>query len=290
MGDRAKRRVGEGRIPGCGDVTAPQVTLSRAGSLMCVLDRSPRAKFLRSVFRRIAASPIRPFAHSLLIASRASVLGMVRAFSLLISISGIAMGGSWKYPVAKKGDVVDDYAGTKVADPYRWLENTDSPETIAWIKAENDISLPFLEKLPDRQDFHDRMTKLLNYERYSTPYWVGDRYIYQKNDGLQNQSVIYTVKNLDDTPQLVLDPNQLAKDGTVSVGIESLSNDGRFFAYGLESSGSDWTEIHVKDLDSGKELPDMIKWVKFSDVGWSKARARFFSPPSPKPHTHPHHT
>ncbi len=193
------------------------------------------------------------------------------------------MGGSWKYPVAKKGDVVDDYAGTKVVDPYRWLENTDSPETIAWIKAENDISLPFLEKLPDRQDFHDRMTKLLNYERYSTPYWVGDRYIYQKNDGLQNQSEIYTVKNLDDTPQLVLDPNQLAKDGTVSVGIESLSNDGRFFAYGLESSGSDWTEIHVKDLDSGKELPDVIKWVKFSDLGWSKDSAGFFYTRYPKP-------
>jgi prolyl oligopeptidase len=198
-------------------------------------------------------------------------------------MGGIAMGGGLKYPIAKKGDVVDDYFGTKVADPYRWLENTDSPETIAWVKAENDLSQPCLEKLPDREDFHDRVTRLLNYERYSAPYWVGGRYIYQKNDGLQNQSVIYTVKNLDDTPQVVLDPNQLAKDGTVSVGIEDLSNDGRFFAYGLESSGSDWTEIHVKDLDSGKELPDVIKWVKFSDLGWSKDNSGFFYTRYPQP-------
>jgi prolyl oligopeptidase len=208
---------------------------------------------------------------------------MVRALLFLISMSGIALGGSWKYPIAKKGDVVDDYSGTKVADPYRWLENTDSPETAAWVKAENDLSLPYLEELPDRQDFHDRITKLLNYERYSTPYWIGGRYVYQKNDGLQNQSVIYTVKNLDDKPQLVLDPNELAKDGTVSVGIEDLSNDGKFFAYGLESSGSDWTEIHVKELDSGQELPDVIKWVKFSDIGWSKDNRGFFYTRYPRP-------
>src|SRR5258708_22124476 len=103
---------------------------------------------------------------------------------------------------------------------------------------------------------------------------------------MQNQSVMYTVKNLDDAPQLVLDPNQLAKDGTVSVGIESLSNDGRFFAYGLESSGLDWTEIHVKDLDSGKELPDVIKLGKFLDVGWSKDSAGFFYNQFPEPHNY----
>src|SRR5258707_1919647 len=269
-GERANGRQGEGGALD-GDERAGPMRLARRsmarlfeGAALPIqrssFARSPIRPFARSPCRPVALSPCRPvarspcrpfahtpfrrLAHSLLIASRASVSRMLRALLLLISISGIAMGGSWKYPVAKTGDVVDDYAGTKVADPYRWLENTDSPETIAWIKAENDISLPYLEKLPDRPDFHDRMTKLLNYERYSTPYWVGGRYIYQKNDGLQNQSVIYTVKNLDDAPQLVLDPNQLAKDGTVSVGIESLSNDGRVFAYGLESHGSDWTEIH----------------------------------------------
>jgi prolyl oligopeptidase len=208
---------------------------------------------------------------------------MLRALLLLTFMGGMAMGGALKYPVAKKQDVVDDYFGTKVADPYRWLENTDSPETLAWVKAENELSLPYLEKLPDRNDFHERLTKLLNYERYSTPYWIGGRYIYQKNDGLQNQSVIYTVKNLTDTPQVVLDPNQLAKDGTVSVGIEGLSNDGKYFAYGLEASGSDWTEIRVKDLDSGQELPDVIKWVKFSDLGWSKDNAGFFYTRYPQP-------
>jgi prolyl oligopeptidase len=208
---------------------------------------------------------------------------MLRALLLLILMTGMAVGGPLKYPVAKKTDVVDDYFGTKVADPYRWLENTDSPETVAWVKAENELSLPYLEKLPDRDDFHERLNKLLNYERYSPPYWVGGRYIFNKNDGLQNQSVIYTVKNLDDTPQVVLDPNQLAKDGTVSVGIEGLSNDGKYFAYGLESSGSDWTEIHVKDLDSGQELPDVIKWVKFSDLAWSSDSAGFFYTRYPKP-------
>jgi prolyl oligopeptidase len=208
---------------------------------------------------------------------------MLRALLLLIAMTGIAMGGALKYPIAKKQDVVDDYFGTKVADPYRWLEDTDSPETVAWVQAENALSLPYLEKLPDRQDFHERLDKLLNYERYSPPYWVGGRYIFDKNDGLQNQSVIYTVKNLDDTPQVVLDPNQLAKDGTVSVGIESLSDNGEFFAYGLETSGSDWTQIHVKDLDSGSELPDIVKWVKFSDLGWSKDNQGFFYTRYPRP-------
>src|SRR5258708_24944482 len=146
---------------------------SRIGLARSSLSNAP--PFALSPSRPHAVSPIRRFAHSLLIASRASVSRMLRALLLLISISGIATGGSWKYPVAKKEDVVDDYAGTKVADPYRWLENTDSPETITWIKAENDISLPDLEKLPDRQDFHDPMTKLLNYKLSSTPYWAADR-------------------------------------------------------------------------------------------------------------------
>src|SRR5258708_27914836 len=195
-GERAKGRQGEGGALD-GDERAGPTRLARRsmarlfeGAALPIqrssFARSPIRPFARSPCRPVARSPCRPFAHtpfrrlahSLLIASRASVSRMLRALLLLISISGIAMGGSWKYPVAKTGDVVDDYAGTKVEDPYRWLENTDSPETIAWIKAENDISLPYLEKLPDRTNLHNRPTHLLTSAPYSTPYWVGGRYIY----------------------------------------------------------------------------------------------------------------
>ena len=208
---------------------------------------------------------------------------MTRALLLLIAACGITMAEPIHYPAAEQQDIVDDYFGTKVPDPYRWLENTDSPETAAWVEAQNRVTLPYLEKLPDREDFHERLMKLLNYERFSTPFWEGGRYFYRRNNGLQNQSVIYTVRDLNDTPQLVLDPNELAKDGTVSATLMDVSNNGKLFAYGLESSGSDWTEIHVKDLESGRDLPDVIKWVKYSDLGWTKDNLGFFYTRYPRP-------
>jgi prolyl oligopeptidase len=208
---------------------------------------------------------------------------MIRGGLFLLAMLGTALAKTYEYPDATKGDTVDDYRGTKIADPYRWLENSDSPETIAWIKQENAISLPYLEKLPDREDFQQRLTKLLKFERYSPPYWEGGRYIYEKNDGLQNQDVIYTVKELSDAPQVVLDPNKLAADGTISVSVTALSPDGKYFAYGLETSGSDWNEIHVRDLQTGRELPDLVQWVKFSNISWTKDNLGFFYTRYPAP-------
>ena len=215
--------------------------------------------------------------------SRASVRLMIRGVLFLLLLLSTVMAKNYGYPDAPEGNQVDDYHGTKIADPYRWLENSDSPETVDWIKKENAISLPYLEKLPSRPDFQERITKLLKFERYSPPYWEGGRYIYEKNDGLQNQDVIYTVKELTDAPQVVLDPNKLATDGTISVSVTALSSDGRFFAYGLESSGSDWNEIHVRDLQTDQELPDLVRWVKFSGISWTKDNRGFFYTRYPAP-------
>jgi prolyl oligopeptidase len=196
---------------------------------------------------------------------------------------GTMMAKDYEYPKTTKDDTVDDYHGTKIADPYRWLENSDSPETVAWIKEENALSLPYLEKLPSREEFQEKLTKLLKFERYSAPYWEGGRYIYEKNDGLQNQDVIYTVRELTDAPEVVLDPNKLAADGTISVSTTSVSSDGKFFAYGLETSGSDWNDIHVRDLQTNRNLPDIVRWVKFSGISWTKDNLGFFYTRYPDP-------
>ena len=193
------------------------------------------------------------------------------------------MAQPFHYPQPHKADTVNDYFGTKIADPYQWLEDTDSADTQAWIDAENRITLPYLAKLPDRADFEQTLTKLLRYERYSPPYWEAGRYVYEKNDGLQNQSVIYTVRSIGETPKVLLDPNQLSKDGTVAVSFDAVSPNGDLFAYGLETNGTDWSEIHVKEIDSGRELPDVTKWVKFSGVSWSHDNKGYFYSRYPEP-------
>ncbi len=208
---------------------------------------------------------------------RAFVPGMFRAVLMVLgSIAVVAVAQPLVYPAAKKGDVVDDYSGTKVADPYRWLEDTDSPETVAWVKAEEALTAGYMDKLPDRGDFRNKLTELLNYERYSVPVWEGHRYVYRKNDGLQNQSVLYTLKKLSDTPDVLLDPNEFASDGTVAVSSTTVSEDSRYMAYGVSASGSDWTEIRVRDIDDGKDLPEVIKWIKFSEPTWTKDSKGFF--------------
>ncbi len=215
----------------------------------------------------------------------ALVAGMLRACLLLGSFATVAVSQPLQYPKAEKGDVVDDYFGTKVPDPYRWLEYTDSPETIAWVKAQNILTSAFLEKLPDRARFREALTKLFNYERYTVPDWQGHRYLYRKNDGLQNQSVIYTLKKLSDAPRVLLDPNQLASDGTVAVTSTRVSEDGRLLAYGVAASGSDWNEIRVRNIEADQDLPDVVKWIKFSGPSWTKDSKGFFYAkfPEPKP-------
>jgi prolyl oligopeptidase len=180
------------------------------------------------------------------------------------------------YPKAKRIDQVDDYHGTKVADPYRWLEDTDSPDTLAWVQAENKLTFGYLDQIPYRKAIHDRLTKLWNYERFGVPEQRGGRYFYQHNNGLQNQSVLLVAESLGTEPRVLLDPNTLSADGTVALSGEAISDDGKLLAYGTAASGSDWMEWHVRNIDSGKDLSDLIKWVKFSGASWTKDAKGFY--------------
>lgn len=180
------------------------------------------------------------------------------------------------YPPAPKSEQSDDYHGTTVADPYRPLENADSPETKKWIEAENKLTFKFLEGIPERKKINQRLTKLWNYEKYGVPYREGDRYFFTKNTGLQNQSVLYTAPKLPGESKMLLDPNTLSKDGTTALTGTDVSKDGKLFAYGLAMAGSDWQEWKVREIESGKDRDDVIKWVKFSNASWNGDGTGFF--------------
>ena len=165
--------------------------------------------------------------------------------------------------------VVDDYFGTLVADPYRWLENDTSEQTAAWVEAQRAVTDDYLSHIPFRGAIKDRLTEIMNYERYSVPGKRFGRYIYSKNDGLQNQSVLY-IQYPDKEPEVLLDPNKLSDDGTVAFGGGSQSNDGKYYAYLIQRSGSDWVEIYVMDIATKELLPDHIEWAKFTGASWYK--------------------
>ena len=175
-----------------------------------------------------------------------------------------------KYPVTKTVNQVDNYFGTKVADPYRWLEDLDSAETKSWVEEQNKLTFSYLEKIPNREKLKARLTELWNYEKYSAPFKEGDKYFYYKNDGLQNQSVLYVADSIADKGRVLLDPNSLSTDGTVALSDISISDNGKILAYGLSSSGSDWQEWRFRDIAGGKDLPDVLKDIKFSGASWSK--------------------
>jgi len=180
------------------------------------------------------------------------------------------------YPTTRQADQVDDYHGTKIADPYRWLEDPDSDETKAWVEAQNKVTFGYLEDIPQRESLKQRITKLWNYEKYGIPYKEGNRYFYFKNDGLQNQSVLYTLTSLDGEPRVLIDPNTLSEDGTIALSGAAISDDGNLMAYGLSTSGSDWQEWKVRDVETGDDLSDHLKWVKFSGASWTTDNQGFF--------------
>ena len=180
------------------------------------------------------------------------------------------------YPSSPKSDRVDDYHGTIVADPYRFLEDPDSEETKVWVEAENKVTFGYLNEIPAREKIKQRLTKLWDYEKYSIPFQEGENYFYFKNDGLQNQSVLYTLKTLDGEPKVLLDPNKLSADGTVALSGLSISENGKLLAYGLSSSGSDWQEWKVRDVETTEDLPDHLKWIKFSGASWTNDNQGFF--------------
>ena len=180
------------------------------------------------------------------------------------------------YPTTQTVDQTDDYHGKTVADPYRWLEDPDSEETKAWVEAQNQVTFGYLEEIPARETIKQRLTQLWDYEKFGIPFKEGDRYFYFKNDGLQNQSVLYTLTSLDAEPRVLLDPNQLSEDGTIALGGLAISENGKLMAYGLSTSGSDWQEWKIRDVETGEDLPDHLKWIKFSGASWSHDHQGFF--------------
>ena len=188
----------------------------------------------------------------------------------------VAKSSAYAYPSARTVEVVDDYHGTKVADPYRWLEDADAPDTAAWVTAENELTFGFLEKVPERAAIKERLTKLWNYERYGIPSKQGGAYFFSKNDGLQNQAVLYVSKSLAGEPRVLLDPNTLSQDGTIALSGIDVSEDGKLMAYQLAVAGSDWNEIRVRDVATGKDLTDVLKWIKWSGMSWTKDGKGFY--------------
>ncbi len=185
-------------------------------------------------------------------------------------------GAPMEYPKARVSDVVETLHGVRVADPYRWMEDLDSPELKAWIEAENKLTFGYLAEIPAREAIRARLTQLWNHERYGIPYKKGGRYFFTKNDGLQNQAVLYVADALDAEPRVLLDPNELSKDGTVALAGTAVSEDGKRLAYGLATAGSDWVEYRVRDVDTAQDRPDHLKWIKFSGASWTKDGLGFY--------------
>ena len=180
------------------------------------------------------------------------------------------------YPVSATVEQVDSYRGRAIADPYRWLEDPHTEETKAWIEAQNQVTFTYLSQIPARETLKQRLTQLWDYEKFSTPFRKGDRYFYFKNDGLQNQSVLYTLPSLEAEPRVLLDPNQLSADGTIALSGLAISEDATLMAYGLAIAGSDWNAWKVRDIATGEDLPDRIQWVKFSGAAWTQDGQGFF--------------
>lgn len=174
------------------------------------------------------------------------------------------------YPATRKTDHVDTYFDVQVADPYRWLEDDNSSETMAWVEAQNTLTFSYLDQFPYRGQVLDRLKALLNYARYSVPFKKHDDIFYFKNDGLQNQSVLWVQKGYDGEPEILLDPNAFSDDGTIRLTFFVLSKDGRYAVYGKTAiSGSDWTDLYVMDMSSRQTLPEIIRWVRYSGVAWA---------------------
>ena len=183
---------------------------------------------------------------------------------------------AFSYPPTRRCDQTDTYHGVTVADPYRWLEDPNSDETKAWVEAQNEVTFSYLRQLPAVEPLQQRLTELWNYERYSVPFKRGGRYFYYKNDGLQNQAVLYTQPSLEAEAVVLLDPNTLSADGTVALGSIAVSEDGQYLAYSLSSSGSDWLEWRVRAIATGQDTTDHLQWSKFSGAAWSHDHQGFF--------------
>src|SRR2546426_274735 len=266
-------RVLSGRGTGRGDEPEQPIGLVCSESPMHTLNLSGLATYVNNP--EISAVPARRHAPHR--------EGLVLVAMLLSGAGTTPAAQTIQYPTARKGDVVDDYHGTKVPDPYRWLEDVEASETRAWIEAENRVTDAYLAQIGERDGIRRRLTALWNYPRYGPPFKKAGRYFFFKNDGLQNQSVLYRQASRGAEPEALLDPNTFSADGTVALATLALSEDGRQLAYGTAASGSDWVEFRVRDVESGRDRPDHVKWVKFSDASWTHDGAGFLYSRYPEP-------
>lgn len=201
------------------------------------------------------------------------------AAQLIVAASALASaqtGAPLKYPLATRGPQVDNYHGTNVADPYRWLESPDSPETRSWIQAENALTSSYLGSVPERAAIRARLEQVQNYQRYGSGFKAGGRYFYYMNTGLQSQNVLYVQDGLNAKPKVLLDPNVMSKDGPVSLSTVNVSRNGRYITYSINRSGSDWQEFRVREIDTGKDLPEVLQWAKFTGASWTHDNKGFF--------------
>ena len=180
------------------------------------------------------------------------------------------------YPTTQTIDQTDNYHGTLVSDPYRWLEDVDSPETLDWIKRQNELTYGFLKQIPVREQLRKRLTELWDYPKAQAPIKHGGRYFQLRNSGLQNQDVLFVYETLTAEPRLLLDPNTLSEDGTVALNAWEASPDGKWLAYATSASGSDWQTWHIRNVDTGQDLPEVIEWSKFSGAAWLPDSSGFF--------------
>ena len=197
--------------------------------------------------------------------------------------AGIAEAQALRYPEARKADVVEDYHGVKIADPYRWLEDLNAAETKAWIAAQNAVTSGFLAKSPRRAAILERLTELQDYPRVSLPWREAGRIFYRRNSGLQKQAPLYVRDSLAAEPKLLLDPNALSDDGSISLAQWSPSPDGRYLAHALSQGGADWADVHVREIATGRDLSDLVRWFRFSDISWTKDGQGFFYARYPEP-------
>lgn len=205
-----------------------------------------------------------------------STRSLTRTAVLLALLPGVALGQGLDYPPSPRDGTVDVYHGVRVPDPYRWLEDEASDETQAWIAAQNDLTFAYLDDLPGRDRIEARLTELYDYERFGVPEQEGGRYFFTRNDGLQNQPVLYVADGLDAEPRVLIDPNTLTEDGTQALGGWHVSPDGRLIAYAISDGGSDWRIWRVRDVETGEDLPDELRHIKFSGVSWSRDSAGFY--------------
>jgi prolyl oligopeptidase len=202
---------------------------------------------------------------------------------LLLSFCGVLLAQRPAYPPARKSDQADTYNGTKVADPYRWLEDTDSKESETWIAAEDKLTSAYLAALPGRERLKKDLTSLFNRKRYAGPFVAGGRYFIFHNDGLQNQNVLFVMDSLNGKERFLLDPNTLRADGTAALSGLAVSRDGKYLAYSISQAGSDWQEWKVRDIAAGKDLSDLVQWTKFSGAEWTNDNTGFYYMRYPEP-------